>query len=100
MDAEVYVFLAKKGQHNVIDISEKLGLKTKQLENILKNLLGKEIVTIKSNYPNEFAAIPFEETLILLIEIRKKQAEILNETRKEFISRKNKTEKSPKNDHN
>ena len=98
LDAEVYVYLAKKGPHKEIDIAQKLRLRNKQLEIILKNLLEKKVIIVTNKYLNEFTAIPFEETLRELIEINKKQTDTLSEIKKELLSSwENTTRKSTKN---
>ena len=85
VDAEVYVYLAKTGPLKSRDIAQKLNLQNSQLECSLRNLQDKDVIRAKNKVAIEFAAVPFEEALNLLIEISKEQTETLNEIRKELL---------------
>ena len=85
-DAQVYVFLALNGPHKAIDITKKMNLYKEQLYRSLRNLKNKEVVKSTANYPAVFSAIPFEEILDLLAEIKKEQAQALRDVREELLS--------------
>jgi sugar-specific transcriptional regulator TrmB len=96
-DAQVYVFLALNGPHKAIDITKKMNLYKEQLYRSLRNLKNKEVVKSTVNYPAVFSAIPFEEILDLLAEIKKEQAQALRDVREELLSTwKNMTKKNSK----
>ena len=85
-DAQVYVFLALNGPHKAIDITKKMNLYKEQLYRSLRNLKNKEVVKSTANYPAVFSAIPFEEIIDLLAEIKKGQAQALRDVREELLS--------------
>jgi sugar-specific transcriptional regulator TrmB len=85
-DAQVYVFLASNGPHKAKDMTNKLSLYKEQLYRSLKNLRDKDLVKATTGYPALFWAIPFEEVLDLLTEIKKEQAQALRAVRKELLS--------------
>lgn len=85
-DAQVYVFLALNGPHKAKDMTSKLSLYKEQLYRSLKNLRDKDVVKATIDYPAVFSAIPFEEILDLLTEIKKEQAQSLRQVREELLS--------------
>lgn len=97
LDAEVYVFLAKKAPLKSIDIAQKLKIQNKQVCSSLKSLQNKGIVKTRKKQFEEFIAIPFAEALNFLIKINRDQAESVCETRKELVSSWNKMVKSSEN---
>ena len=82
-DAEVYVYLAKKGSHNAVDLSRALNRDIKIINASLKNLQTIELVK-KDN--ENYSALPFEEALELLIKRKKEQTEVLQEIKKELLT--------------
>ena len=97
MDAEVYVYLAKKGPLQSSEIAQELKMHNKQVNHSLEDLQNKHIIEVNKKQQDKFDAIPFEEALNLLIEINKDQAEALSETRKELLSSWKKMTKKPIN---
>jgi sugar-specific transcriptional regulator TrmB len=85
-DAQVYVFLALNGPHKAREITRKMNLYKKQLYCSLKNLKDRDVVKATVDYPAVFSAVPFEVVLDLLAEIKKEQAEALQEVREELLS--------------
>jgi sugar-specific transcriptional regulator TrmB len=85
-DAQVYIFLSLNGPHKVKDMTNKLSLYKEQLYHSLKNLRDKDVVKATTGYPALFSAIPFDEILDLLTEIKKEQAQALQEVREELLS--------------
>ena len=85
-DAQVYVFLALNGPHKAKDMTNKLSLYKEQLYRSLKNLRDKDVVKTTTGYPALFSAIPFDEILDLLTDIKKEQAQALREVREELLS--------------
>jgi len=82
LDAEVYVYLAKKGPQTVVDLASALNCSKHQIYASLKTLTIKGLV-IKDG--TTFSALPFEEALELLIELNKEQAEARIESKKELL---------------
>ena len=85
-EARIYVFLEKSGSHNDVDISQALKLRAKELINSLKNLQDKKLIQISAQQTVEFSAVPFEKAIDLLIEVKKEQAQSLQERKMELLS--------------
>jgi sugar-specific transcriptional regulator TrmB len=81
-DAEVYVYLAKKGPQKTVDLAKALNLSRKKIYSSLKNLQNKGLVTKDRTM---FSALPFEEALELLIEKKKEQNEAMIEQKRELL---------------
>lgn len=85
-DAEVYVHLATTGPATAKNIINGLTINKRQIYRSLKRLQNKGITIANDKRPSEFSAVPFEELLDLLIEVKKEQAQTLRESRKEVLS--------------
>ena len=83
MDAEVYVYLAKKGPQEIVDLTKALNYINKKINSSLKNLQTKGLV---SKDRSIFSALPFEEALDLLIKMEKEQAQIMQESKEELLT--------------
>lgn len=82
LDAEVYVYLAKKGPNKVVTLASALNYNTQKIYASLKNLQTNGLVT-KDRIM--FSALPFEEALDLLIAMKKEQAQIMQESKEELL---------------
>lgn len=82
-DAEVYVYLAKKGPQEVMDLAKALNYVNKKINASLKNLQTKGLLSKEGTI---FSAIPFEEALDLLIKKEKERAEALHESKEELLA--------------
>lgn len=69
-EAQVYIYLAKKGPRKGRDLSLALKLPKQQLYPCLKCLLNKGIISATSKRPAVFSAVPFEEALDLLVKAK------------------------------
>ena len=97
-EARIYVFLEKSGSHNYVDMSRALRLRARKLVSSLKNLQNKKIVQVSAQQAVEFSAVPFEEAIDLLIEVKKEQAQSLQERKMELLSSwQNLTKKNSEN---
>jgi sugar-specific transcriptional regulator TrmB len=85
-DAEVYVYLAKKGSKKGRELANALQITKQQLYPALTNLKNKGIVTVSRERPALFSAIAFEKVLELLITIKMDQAKAIKETKKELLN--------------
>ena len=81
-DAELYVYLGKKGPTKILGLAKALTYDKPKIYSSLRNLQTKRLV-IKD--PPMFSALPFEEALELLIKSKKEQAEAMIEYKKEFL---------------
>ena len=83
-DAEVYVYLAKKGPQTVVDLARALNITKHKIYSRLENLQIKGLVTEDRTL---FSALPFEEALDLLIKTKKEQAQALQESKEELLAK-------------
>jgi sugar-specific transcriptional regulator TrmB len=86
IDAQVYVFLAKNGPHELREIASALNLHERKTHRSLKDLQDMTIVKASIQHPLEFMAIPFEGVIELFIEVKKEQAKAIQESREELLS--------------
>jgi sugar-specific transcriptional regulator TrmB len=84
-DAEVYVYLAKKGPLRVVEVATALKLSKQKVYHILKNLQNKGIVTSYFEHAAVFSALPLDEVLELYIKLNVEQAQAMNETKEELL---------------
>lgn len=86
-DAEVYVYLAKKGPKARKEIANALKLSRTQLSAILERLRKRRFVSTNPERPALFSALAFEQILDVMINFKDEEAQTLKETRKELLSR-------------
>lgn len=82
-DAEVYVYLAKKGPRKVVDLAKAL-IHNKQ--RIYSNLRNLQTIGLVTKVQATFSALPFEKALDLLIKMEKEQAQAIQETKEELLT--------------
>ncbi len=70
-DAEVYVYLTKKGPQTILDLEQSLNYNERKICSSLDILLTKKLVTKNEN---TFFSIPFEEALELMLDQEKQEA--------------------------
>jgi sugar-specific transcriptional regulator TrmB len=85
-DAEVYVYLAKKGPKKRVELTNALKITKQQLCPSLEKLKNKGIVTVTLEDPSLFSAVAFEKVVELLIQIKVDQAKAIEETKKELLA--------------
>jgi sugar-specific transcriptional regulator TrmB len=85
-DAEVYIFLAKKGPRREIDLSKSLKLTKKKIDLILKNLQNKGLVSA-NEHSEFFSALSFEIVLDQLVKSNIQRASEITENKEEFLAR-------------
>jgi sugar-specific transcriptional regulator TrmB len=85
-EARIYVFLEKSGSHEDVGIAQALKVSTKKLISSLKKLQDKKLVKASDQQTVEFSAVPFEKAIDLLIEVKKEQAQNLQEKKLELLS--------------
>ena len=86
VDAQVYVFLARTGHQKIKEITSALNLPERKAYRSLKDLQSTSIVRASIEYPLEFVAVPFEEVINLIIDVKKEQAKALQASKKELLS--------------
>ena len=85
-DAEVYVYLAKKGPKRETDISAFFKMNEEQLYSSLNNLRSKGIVTVTLEKSAIFSAVAFERLLELFVKANIEQAHAISKTKKEILA--------------
>ncbi len=85
IDAEVYVFLAKKGPQKGKDMSFALKLTNRQLYRSLKRLQDQNMVISNLERPAQFSALPLEKILDSIIKDKIKKAQAMKETKESFL---------------
>jgi sugar-specific transcriptional regulator TrmB len=85
VDAEVYVHLAKRGPVEIVNLATALRLSKKKLANSLNILRSKGIVTGTFEDNTRFSALPFEQAIELLINIKTEQTQIMQETKEDLF---------------
>ena len=85
-EAEVYVYLAKKGPQTIKALTENLKKNNNEIVRTLKGLEEKQITTRKTRRSTFFLAIPFEKLLTDYAKIRFNQAKRIEKTRLSFMA--------------
>lgn len=80
IEAEVYVYLAKRGPQKAKELVIALKIPKRQLGSILKKLQTKGIVTVYHKQTTLFVAVEFEKTLNMLVKDNIEQAKAIKET--------------------
>lgn len=84
IDAEVYVYLAKKGPLMVDEVAIALKLNKQKLWSTLRNLQNKGIVT--KSHLAVFSAMNFEDFLNFYIKLNVEKAQILDKSKEELLT--------------
>jgi sugar-specific transcriptional regulator TrmB len=85
-DAQVYIYLATTGPKKARELVKTLAIGKRQVYRSLKRLQDKGIAIIDNERPFELSAVPFDEVLDLLMEIKKEQAKALQASKEELVS--------------
>ena len=85
-DAQVYIFLGKKGPQKGKDIAKTLKMSKQHLYLVLKNLQSKGIVNATLEHPARFSALPFEKVLDLFVKSKIEEAKKIQLGKNEFLS--------------
>lgn len=83
MDAEVYVYIAKKGPKTISHLTKTLIFSKQEINRSLNTLQANGLLTRNRIL---FCALPFEEALVLLIETKKEQAQAMHESKEELLT--------------
>jgi sugar-specific transcriptional regulator TrmB len=85
LDAEVYVYLAKRGPHKATDIITALGIYKQQFYNSLRSLKAKGLIIATLERPTQYSAISIEKVLERLMEVKMEQAKALQASKEELL---------------
>lgn len=86
IEADIYVFLAKKGTKKGLDIRNALKLTKEQIYTSLKNMKIKGIISSTIEHPARFNALPFEKVLDLFIKTKMEETQRLQQTKDEILA--------------
>ena len=82
VDAEVYVYVAKKGSQSVMDLNNALNYSKNQIYASLRTLIEQGLINKEDS---TYLAISFEEALELLIRRNREDEKLLEENKKELL---------------
>jgi len=82
MDAQIYVFLAKKGPHEKSQLANALKTTDKQVCHSLRNLQEKGFVISKTEHQTIFIAVPLEKIIDNVVKTKTKEVQHLNKIEK------------------
>jgi sugar-specific transcriptional regulator TrmB len=86
LDAQVYIFLGKRGPQKGKEIIKALKMSRQHLYQILKTLQNRGLVTATLEHPARFSALPFEKALDLFIKAKMEEAQRLQLGKVEILS--------------
>lgn len=85
-ESKVYLFLAKSGVQKVRDVSVNMKMHKAQVYRILTDLEARGMVEKTFESPMRFTALPFEELLNLCIEIKRNEANALENEKDRLVT--------------
>ncbi|HCW07260.1 MAG TPA: hypothetical protein DGG95_07845 [Cytophagales bacterium] len=86
LDAEVYVFLGKKGPRKASEIVQSLNIPKQQLYTILKDLQSKGIINATLEHPARFSTEPFEKVLDLFVKARMEEIQQIQGSKNQILT--------------
>jgi HTH-type transcriptional regulator, sugar sensing transcriptional regulator len=86
LDAQVYIFLGKKGPQKGKEIIKALKMSRQHLYHILKTLQNRGLVTATLEHPARFSVMPFEKALDLFVKAKMEEAQRLQRGKAEILS--------------
>ena len=84
-EAEVYIFLAKRGPIKGVEVAKQLRKHKAQIYRILRRLQSQNIVEATLEAPTRFAAVPFEKVLDQFIKIKQEEAVFVERKKKDWL---------------
>jgi sugar-specific transcriptional regulator TrmB len=86
VEAQIYVYLAKKGIRKASEILQATKLTKQQLYPSIKRLQSKSIVTSTMEHPARFSVMPFEKVLDVYIQAKMEEAKKIEQSKAEILS--------------
>ena len=93
-EAEVYIFLAKRGAQKNSDITKQLKKNKGLVHRILNNLQKKGLVEATLEHPTRYIAVQFEKLIDSFIKSKQEEVTRIEETKKDLLSDWKKISKS------
>ncbi len=85
MDARAYIYLSKRGPHDLSELADALKVANERLTLILENLHTKNMVNSAPEPSGKYYAIPLERVLDEFMNAAKEQAKALQSNKKELL---------------
>jgi len=85
-EAQVYVFLAKKGPHEEKQLAYALNASDQQLCKSLRNMQKKGFVTLKTENQTVFIAVPLEKVIDNIVKAKTEETERMEQNKENFLS--------------
>jgi sugar-specific transcriptional regulator TrmB len=86
LDAQVYIFLGKRGPQKAVDIAKFLRMSKQTVYRAIKNLERKGIITATLEHPSRFSAVPFEKVLDLFVKAKTEEVHRIEQDKKGLLS--------------
>ena len=86
LDAQVYLFLGKKGPKKVSELVQALKIPKQQLYVILKNLQSKGIINATLEHPARFSAEPLEKVLDLFLKAKVEEVQQIQGNKNQILT--------------
>ena len=84
-EAEVYIFIAKRGALRTGQISKQLKKNKGQVYRILSNLKKKGVVEATLEFPTRYSAVSLEKAINAFIKSRREEISIVEKTKKDLL---------------
>ena len=84
-EANIYVYLAKKGSKSNVQLAKTLKMSLRQLNPTLQKLESRGLIMTSSSRATIFLALPFEKVLECLVHIKEQKAQEINEKKVELL---------------
>ena len=85
-EANIYIYLAKKGPKNAAELSKELNIPKKQLFPFLQNIENKGLIMDTRNKTIVYAALPFEKLIECIVHIKMQKAKEINNKKIELLA--------------
>lgn len=89
VDAQVYVYLSKKGPHAEKDLANALKTTDQQLCRSLRNLQEKGFVTSKTEHQTIFIAVPLEKVIENIVKAKTEETQRIEQDKEHYLSHPN-----------
>ena len=86
IDAQVYIYLAKKGPQTRENIASALNINKQRSYRCLKSLQTKGIVNATFARSTSFSPVPIEKVIDLLIKTKRNQAQNIQQNKEEILT--------------
>jgi sugar-specific transcriptional regulator TrmB len=85
-EANIYIYLAKKGPKNSIELAQALKMDKRRLDSILQSIENKGLVSARSSCLSVYSALPFEKLIECLVHVKMQEAKEINNRKIELLA--------------